>query len=977
MEESRNQEASNQETSVLRRRLEAIIPGERILTRPIDLAAWASDASFYRPVPRAVVLAADVDEVRALFRLSHEIRAPLTFRASGTSLSGQAVTDGILVEVKRHWRGIEVLDGGARVRVQPGVLGGQANQALRAFGAKIGPDPASLASCALGGILANNASGKCCGVTQNAYHTLDTITFVLPSGTRIDTADPEADARFRQAEPALADGLLALKQDIEGDRALADRIRAKYRMKNTTGYGLNAFIDFDRPVDIFSHLLIGSEGTLAFIAEAVLRTVPDLPYKATGLLLFDTIGDACAAVSPLKSAGAKALELMDRASLRAVESQPGVPSALMALPPGAAGLLVEFQAATPDALAGYRETAATVVAQLTGRARSRLRVASAAQAAGLTVDGAGPVDMFTDDPMQIARLWRVREGMYPSVGAVRRSGTTVIIEDVAFPLDRLGEAVLDLQALFVRHGYPEAIIFGHAGDGNLHFVITQSFNDAAAIDRYARFMDDVVALVVGKYDGALKAEHGTGRNMAPFVEAEWGPAALGVMKRLKKLADPAGLLNPGVILNDNPRAHLTDLKSLPSVEAAIDTCVECGFCERVCPSRDLTLTPRQRIVVRREMVRLEQSGAPRATIDALWQDYTYDGLDTCAVDGMCATACPVAINTGTLVKHFRHARHSSTVQAAGRAVATRFGLAESLVKAGLTTGHVVQRIFGTRAMPAITRLARRLAGRELPLWTREMPLPAPPLPRTRRSAAVAVYLPACVSRVFGKLPGEPAGPSLQQALVTVAERARLPVWIPDDVHGTCCGTPFSSKGLGAGYRQAVNDAIDRCWAWSDEGRLPIVVDANSCTHGLRECGPALTEANRARFARLRVVDSVEFANRELLPHLAVTQQVASAAVHPTCSLTQMGATGDLLALAGACAARVVLPGSAACCGFAGDRGFLLPELTASATRAEAAEVRAANCDVHVSANRMCEVALTAATGRSYVSIIQLLEHATR
>lgn len=951
------------DATALRRRLDAIIPPDRVLTRPIDLAAWASDASFYRPVPRAVVLAASVDEVRALFRLSHDIGVPLTFRASGTSLSGQAVTDGILVEVKRHWRAIEVLDDGARVRVQPGVLGGQVNQVLRAYGAKIGPDPASLAACALGGILANNASGKCCGVTQNAYHTLDSITFLLPSGTLVDTADADADEQFRRAEPALAAGLLDLKREIESDAALAGRIRAKYRMKNTTGYGLNAFLDFERPVDIFSHLLIGSEGTLAFVAEAVLRTVPDLPHKATGLLLFETIDAACAAIAPLKSAGAKALELMDRASLRAVERQAGVPPEIASLPPAAAGLLVEFQASSRDALASYRAA---------GEAWASADAVAGTRANGLLYPAA-----FTDDARQIARLWRVREGMYPSVGAVRRSGTSVIIEDVAFPLERLGEAVIDLQQLFAAHGYPEGIIFGHAGDGNLHFVITQSFNDAAAIEQYARFMDDVVALVVGKYDGALKAEHGTGRNMAPFVEAEWGPAALAVMQRLKALADPEGLLNPGVILNANPRAHLTDLKSLPSVEETIDTCVECGFCERVCPSRDLTLTPRQRIVVRREMVRAEEAGATRAHLDALWEDYAYAGLDSCAADGMCATACPVAINTGTLVKDFRRVRHSRMAGAMGRAVARRFSMVEGLVRGGLALGHAIQRVVGTGAMPALTALARRIAGREIPLWTPYMPLPAAPLPSTTREQAAAVYLPACISRVFGRLPDEPGGLSLPQALVAVAARAGRPVWIPEDVRGTCCGTPFSSKGLYTGHREAANKAVERCWRWSDEGRLPIVIDASSCTHGLRECSSVLTAENRSRWEAIQWLDSAEFARRELLPHVQITHRASSVSVHPTCSVTQMGGTDDLLTVAEACAAHAEVPASAACCGFAGDRGFLVPELTASATRAEAVEVQASGSETHVSSNRMCEVAMTAATGKTYRSVIELLEEATR
>lgn len=938
----------------LRRQLEAIIPADRVLTRPLDIAAYASDASFYRPVPRAVVLAAGVAEVRALLRFARAEGLPLTFRAAGTSLSGQAVTDGLLVEVKRHWRRLEVLDDGGRLRVQPGVLGGDANLALRRHGAKIGPDPASLAACTVGGILANNSSGKCCGVAQNAYHTLESLTFLLPSGTLIDTAAADADAAFRTQEPALADGLLALRRDIVDNPGLASRIRAKYRMKNTTGYGLNAFLDYERPIDIFRHLLIGSEGTLAFIAEAVLRTVPDLPYKSTALLLFETIHSACAAIEPLRAAGAKALELADRASLRAVDRQAGVPPELLSLPPLAAGLLVEFQAADVDSLTQYTAAATALL--------PTLRLLHAAS--------------FTNDPVRIARLWRVREGMYPSVGAVRRSGTTVIIEDVAFPIARLGEAVVDLQALFVRHGYPEAIIFGHAGDGNLHFVITQSFNDQAAVDQYARLMDDVVRLVAGKYDGALKAEHGTGRNMAPFVETEWGPQALAVMRRLKALADPDGVLNPGVILNDDPHAHLRDLKTLPPVESVVDTCVECGFCERVCPSRDLTQTPRQRIVVRREMVRRELAGADRAELDALWQAYDYDGLDTCAADGMCGTACPVGINTGTLVKQFRAARRTRTAEAVGHLAATRLDIVETVARAGLAAGHGVVRVFGARAMPAVTRLARRLLGPEVPRWRDEMPRPAPALPATSRGAA-AVYLPACVSRVFGALPRESAGLSLSQALVTVAARAGLPVWIPDDVHGTCCGTPFSSKGLSGGYRHAANDAIERCWRWTDGGRLPVIVDTNSCTHGLQHCGEALTAANRECLSRLRLVDAVEFARRELLPRLPVTQPVASAAVHPTCSLVHLGLVEDLIDLTRACAGVVFVPPHAACCGFAGDRGFLVPELTASATRIEAEEVREAGCQHHVSSNRMCELAMSAATGQPYRSVIHLLEEATR
>ena len=269
----------------------------------------------------------------------------MTFRAAGTSLSGQSISDGLLVEVARNWREMKVEDSGRKIRLQPGVIGARANQMLTPYGAKIGPDPASITTCTIGGILANNSSGMCCGVEQNAYHTLHSMKFMLPSGTLIDTALPNAEEEFHAREPELVRGILDLKAKLETNPVLRERVRNKYRTKNTTGYSLNAFLDFDTAVDIFQHVLIGSEGTLAFIAEAVLNTVPDLPVKYTGLLLFPDLYAAADSIIPLRQAGAKALEIMDRASLRSVETRPGVPASLRSLGEGAAGLLVEFQSA--------------------------------------------------------------------------------------------------------------------------------------------------------------------------------------------------------------------------------------------------------------------------------------------------------------------------------------------------------------------------------------------------------------------------------------------------------------------------------------------------------------------------------------------------------------------------------------------------------------------------------------------------------
>ncbi len=938
----------------LREALAAIVGSGRVLDRPVDLIAFASDASFYRLIPKAVVFPSSMDEVRSLFRLSRERRIPMTFRAAGTSLSGQAVSDGILVEVARHWRGLQVLEGGAKVKVQPGVIGAHVNHALKSFRAKMGPDPASIATCTVGGILSNNSSGMCCGVSQNAYHTLESLTFVLPSGTVIDTAAPDADDHFREAEPALAVGLLRLKADLLANPALAERIRAKYRMKNTCGYSLNAFLDFDRPVDIFRHLLVGSEGTLAFIAEAVLKAVPDLPVKVTGFLIFPDLHAACAAIVPLREAGAAALELLDRASLKSVEDQPGAPANIKALPNRAAAMLVEFQ--------GRDESG-----------REDLGRGALATAAGLNL--LEPA-RFTHDSREQALIWKLRSGTFPSVGAVRKRGTTVIIEDVAFPIDRLADAAMDLTKLFAKHGYGEAIIFGHAKDGNLHFVITQSFNDQAAIDRYARFMDDVVELVVKKYDGALKAEHGTGRNMAPFVEAEWGPEAKAVMEQLKNLVDPARLLNPGVILNDDPRCHLANLKPLPGVEEEVDKCIECGYCEPRCPSRELTLTPRQRIVVRREMARLEASREAPALLSSLLAAFPYMALDTCAVDGLCATACPVGIDTGQLTKRFRQASHSRLAKNIALRLARNFAALEPPLRLALRTGHFIQRNFGPKAMPLITR-AMKVFGAS-PQWGPEMPKAAKaPLPVTSLEGAQAIYFPACISRVMGHLPGESEELSLAEALIKLSHRAAVPVHIPADVEGTCCGVPFSSKGYEEAHRFSVNRAIEKFWEWSQEGRLPVVVDTSPCTYGMTSSRVYLSPENQIKFDTLKIMDSTAFAHDVLLPRLQVLRKVNSVALHPVCSVTKMNLLPKLEGIAKACAEHVVMPRDASCCGFAGDRGFTHPELTASATTHDAREVKGQAFDGRYSSSRTCEVGLTRATGEVYRSFLYLLEAATR
>lgn len=944
----------------IQRLLQEEIDPARILIRPIELIAFASDASFYRLIPRAVIQPKTVEEIKLLFHFSHQHAIPLVFRAGGTSLSGQSITDGILVDIGRYWRSVRVEQTGLAIRVQPGVIGQHANDALRLYQRKIGPDPASIASCRLGGMLANNASGMCCGVVQNAYHTLQSLTFILPSGTQIDTAEADADNVFRLLEPELCTTLLELKRQIETDASLTARIRQKYKAKNTTGYSLNAFLDFDRPVDIFSHLLIGSEGTLAFIAEAVLKTVPDHAFKSTALLLFPDVYAACTAIGALTQAGAAALELMDRAALRSVEDHPGVPSHLSKLQESAVGLLVEFQAPNPAHRAEFETLARTATAAL---------------------PLLHPAD-FTSDPVEQAKLWKIRKGMFPSVGAVRASGTTAIIEDIAVPVAQLADAVTGLRQLFRKHGYKSAIIFGHAKEGNLHFVLTQGFNMAWEIERYRRFMGDVVEMVVAKFDGALKAEHGTGRNMAPFVETEWGPEAYRIMRELKATVDPQNLLNPGVIVNPDPLAHIRDLKELPIVESEVDKCIECGFCEHSCPSRDITLTPRQRIVVRREMQRLKDAPAQAEAYAALDRDFPYMALDTCAVDGLCATDCPVSIDTGKLTKRFRALRHTQLANQFASVMARHFAPVEFAARFALRLGHFVDNCFGQIWMRAATKLIDRGTRKLLdePFWQWTYPMPRPrrrPLPSTAEHAADAVYFPACISRIMGALPGEPEQISNMQAILNIAERAKIHLYLPKDSSGNCCGVPFSSKGFEAAHRISVNRTIESFYRWSDSGRLPIVVDTSPCTYGLRTCRAQLTPENQKRFDRLRILDSIEFAEETILPKLPTLRKMTSVALHPVCSTTKMSSAAKLVHIAEACSERVVVPLEAGCCAFAGDRGFLHPELTASATEPEAAELASQLHDGYFSSSRTCEIGMTRATGRTYRSYLHLLDYISR
>lgn len=936
----------------LRGELIDLLGADRVLTRVIDLVRYASDASPYRLLPQAIVMARDANDVAKVLAYGRSKGVPVTFRAGGTSLNGQSQSDGILVDVRRHWSGVEVLDGGAQARLRPGTVLGHANRVLAPHGRKLGPDPASTDIACVGGVLANNSGGMRCGVVADSYSTVRSVAFVLASGTVIDTAAPDAAERFAQAEPELAKGLAEIRDEIRGDQELTERIRKKFQIKNTTGYRLCAFLDADEPVEIFRRLLIGSEGTLGFIAEAVMETVP-LPSKTTlSWLHFDGIESATDPVPALVESGATAVELMVAPALMvASQNIAGAPQDWMELPPTSAALLVEFGAESDGELDRLVAGAEEIL-----REHEMIR----------------PPD-FTRDPERVEVAWTVREGLHGLIGRFRPPGTSLIIEDVCVPPARIAESARDIQALLAEHGFLSGVA-GHTSAGNLHFMLTPDFSKKEDLDRYDAFMEKLVALILDKYDGSLKAEHGTGLNMSPYVEREWGGKATELMWRLKALADPDGVLAPGVVLNRDPDVHLRNLKTTPEIEEVATTCVECGFCEPVCPSRHLTTTPRQRIVIRREMAR-QPEGSPVQT--ALLEQYEYDGIQTCAADGTCQIACPLGIDTGKLIKGFRAEEHTDKAQRRAARIAERWSSVERTARAGLRAGTVAGPLMRGGAAAARSLFSDEL----IPSWPRNMPPPAPAnLPQTSRDGAAAVYMPACVNRIFGpptsngsrprarpRING--AGLPLLEAMVAVSARAGLPVWIPDDVAGNCCSVPWASKGYTDGAALMADRTTEALWRWSREGELPVVIDASSCAHGVAE------EA-RERHPDLEILDSVAWAKR-LLPNLEVREKLRSVAVHPTCSTRHMGLERQLREIAAAMADQVVQPVRATCCGMAGDRGMLHPELTESATAEEAEELTGSEHDAYVCSNRTCEIGLQEATGAAYESFLVPLERVTR
>jgi D-lactate dehydrogenase len=744
------------------------ISSDRIFTDSLHTLAYGTDASFYRLIPKIVIKAINEHEVIQILKYANKENLSVTFRAAGTSLSGQAISDSILVICAFGWRDIQILNEGKLIKLAPGVVGAQANNALRFHGKKIGPDPASIHAAAIGGIVANNASGMCCGIDENSYKTLEDIRIIFNDGTILDTSDEQSISDFKNNKKDFIQEIEKLVSSIKNNKTLYEKIVKKYSIKNTTGYSINALIDFDNPIDIIAHLMVGSEGSLGFISSVTFNTVSVPKAKASSLILFDNIHEACKFVATLKQHKGlvNAAELMDRASLRSVEGKDGVDPTYKQLDENVASILVECGASDKEDLDRKIDHVELLAKQfkLTREVK------------------------FFDEEKECEKLWAIRKGTFPTVGAMRESGTTTIIEDIAFSVDDLADGVVAVQELFKKYGYFEGIIFGHALEGNIHFVFNQDFENQKEVKRYEAFMDDICELVAIKYKGSLKAEHGTGRNMAPFVEMEWGNDAYVLMKQIKSIFDPKNLLNPGVIINNDPKVHLKDLKFMSAFNEIADKCIECGFCEPICPSKDLTLTPRQRIAVSREIQRKKNYGEDYKELEKL---YLYDGEQTCAVDGLCATSCPVGINTGALTKDMREKSSSGLAKSIANKVAKNYGITLGGIKIGFNVLNGIEKII----KPSGFRTLRKVIP-QFPYWLDSMPRVAK-YHKTKRDkySKKVVYFSSCINRTFGNDKRSDDTRDLNEVVESLLDKAKFDlVYISKDKN-LCCGVPFESKGF--------------------------------------------------------------------------------------------------------------------------------------------------------------------------------------
>ena len=917
---------------------------DRVYTDHLRRYAYGVDASCYSYLPKVVVKAEDEREVRRLIRLCQQCGTPFTFRAAGSSLSGQCSSEDVLIVCNDGFKKMEVIDDGKALKCECGVIGSDANDLLKPYNRKIGPDPATLATALVGGILNNNSSGMCCGTAQNSYKTIRSIRVVLLDGTVLDTSDKKSIEQFLREKPQMVEDILQLRKEILADEELTHLIHHKYKIKNTTGYGLNSLVDFEDIIDIINHLFIGSEGTLGFVSEIVYNTVEDVPHKGCGLMFFSTLNDASLAVVALANMGREkvvAAEMMDYQSLKAVQTLENVPDFVREVPEGTSAILFQTESYSKETV---DKNLAFIKEQLKD------------------IPTAIP-SLYSQDPKEYDSWWAIRKGILPIVGGQRRKGTTVITEDVCFQIEDFTKGIEMLTELFHKYDFVDGgVIFGHALSGNVHFNITPDFSDPKDTKNFGDLVKEMSERVSG-FGGSLKAEHGTGRMVAPFIEMEWGRKAYEINRRIKAIFDPTRILNPDVMITDDPDVYKKNLKAQCVIDDAFTICMECGFCEKNCPSRNLTLTPRQRIALLRETKRLENEGN-FAVANELKKGYEYFGVETCAACSMCKGLCPLSIDTAQIALSMR--RIDPPAPGLAKKIYDNFSSTLEMCRAGVSLEGIAGAIITQKAISKITEGLHGVTG-----VTPYVPKTTPKANRYKLKNRIkptnfekVVYFSTCANRAFRQNQGYDDQRSLQQVVESLCNKAQIDIIYPEHIENLCCGLSF--ENYDDVHERAVKDLHDALMKASQNGKYPIVIDHSACfNHAFKH------------MPDLEINDISEFLCKFVVPRLDITKCDERVLVHKQCKIKVLGKSQYIEDLAHLCSDHVFNIKSFACDGFAGQKGFFTPELNKCATKDLASEVAEYGATLGVSSSSTCEIGLGESGGIPFVSVAYLLDRCSK
>ena len=911
------------------------VSADRIYTDDLRRLAWGTDAGFYREIPEIVIRSKNEEEVSRLLKLSDKYELPVTFRAAGTSLSGQAITNSILIVAGKNWEDYEVLDNGERIKLQPGIIGDRVNQILKPYGKIFSPDPASKKSAMVGGIVMNNASGMNCGTHASSDRVLISARMVLSDGTILDTGNEESKKAFAASHPEFVKKIEELRDKVNADEELVKRIKYKYAIKNVTGLNILPFVLYTDPFEIMTHLLVGSEGTLAFGSEFTMASGHMYKHSASAMLYFTSMREASEAVVALRNGPIHSAEMLDKKSLSSVNDTTGE---------GLTAVLVETKGDSKEELDAN-------IAELT-RLLEPFKLYVPAR--------------FTDNPEEYSKYWAIRSGIFPSVGGTRPIGTTVLIEDVAFHIEDLPNATVDLAEMLEKHGYEDSCIYGHALEGNYHFIISQLFDSEEEIAKYKNLMLEVEKLVVDKYDGSLKAEHGTGKNMAPFVVHEWGEKAFAVMREVKDLFDPKNILNPGVIFNDDPECYVKGLKPMPITNPRVNKCIECGFCEVNCVTCGYSLSSRQRIVIQRELARLRETGEDNERLKRLESQFKSLGNATCAGDGLCSTSCPMKINVGDMIHDLREEAlpKGSFGYKIGDFAANKLSLVKGVLRPVLTAASVAQSIIGNKGVKVVGETLHK-AG--IPLWAPAMPTGHYDCPSTKvAQEKKVVYFPSCLNQTMGHSHVDPEKKDLVNKMVEFLEKVGYEVIYPKGMQNLCCGMIWESKGMPEIANRKTRELEDALWEASEQGKYPVLCDQSPCLHRMRD-----------HIKKMHLYEPVEFIHDLVAPSLEFTPIDEAVTVHITCTMRHMGLGEKVIALAKMCSRNVIVPEEVGCCGFAGDKGFTHPDMNKYALRKLRPQLEKAGVKRGFSNSRTCEIGLTTNSGVPYQSIVYLVDECAK